>query len=57
MHVLRQNYSFPLSHYRLLPLSGGFPLAETEIKEEEENKKEREGRRISPLCEWLMGTE
>lgn len=57
VHMLRQSYSFSLSHYRLLTLSEGFPLAETGGKKEDENKKEREDRRISPLSQWLMGPE
>lgn len=46
--VLRQNDSLPLSRYRLLPLSGAIPPADT--KKEEENIRGGEDGGISPNC-------
>lgn len=53
VHVLRQNYYFPLSYYRLLPLLGCFPQPETTKRKENKREPEEEG--ISPLCELLTG--
>ncbi len=48
--VLRQNYSLPLSQYRLLPLSGAIPPADTEKKKKTWGERMKE---FHPTTVWI----
>lgn len=50
--VLRQNYPLPLSQYRLLPLSGAIPRADTKKEEENMGVGERM-KEFQPTNVWI----